>query len=280
MKKFLSIIIAAALIVTAAGCNKNETVESSATTTTEAAADLVDDATDSSEDEKDAEEETDLPADEETPVEDSAEDEAEDEDAPVSEGETIISDAYISAIAEKAPLYAEYVKVINTVPYTVVLEVVDEDGNGVSETQLSMAAMDKIAMNVSANGAATRIVMSDYNYYMISDDTKAAIYYTLDEAAWQEALSGSASSGEALNIDSFEVTAGSEELFGNTYNTEDMTDGTTSLKIYYNTDTNRAEYMTTNGQTVKIVDYYGGYSEELFSIPDDYTLQEMSADAE
>lgn len=281
MKKFLSIIIAAALIVTAAGCNKNETAESSVTTTTESAAGLVDDGVGSAENDEDgAEEETDLPADEEESGEDAAEDEEAGEDVSGSEGETLISEAYISAIAEKAPLYAEYVKVINTVPYTLVLEVVDENGNGVSETQLSMAAIDKIAMNISQSGAATRIVMSDYKYYMISDETKAAMYYTLDEATWKDTLASSASSGEAMNVDSLEVTAGSEELFGNTYNTEDITDGTTSLKIYYNMDTNRAEYMTTNGQTIKIVDYYGGYSEEIFSIPDDYTLQDLSAAAE
>lgn len=281
MKKFLSIIIAAALIVTAAGCNKNEKAESSVTTTTESAAGLVDDGVGSAENDEDgAEEETDLPADEEESGEDAAEDEEAGEDVSGSEGETLISEAYISAIAEKAPLYAEYVKVINTVPYTVVLEVVDENGNGVSETQLSMAAIDKIAMNISQSGAATRIVMSDYKYYMISDETKAAMYYTLDEATWKDTLASSASSGEAMNVDSLEVTAGSEELFGNTYNTEDITDGTTSLKIYYNMDTNRAEYMTTNGQTIKIVDYYGGYSEEIFSIPDDYTLQDLSAATE
>lgn len=270
MKKILSMLIAAALIVAVAGCNKNETAETTTTTTTTTTT-----AADTAE-ETSAETEADT-ADEEIVEDDSAD---VDEETPAVEGETIVDESYINAVAEKAPLYAEYVRTINTIPYSVTLGVLDEEGNVISETQLSMAARDKIAMNISQSGAATRIVMSDRTYYMISDETKAAVFYTLDEQTWNDTLAASANSAAALNTDSLEVTAGSEELFGTAYNTEDITDGTTSLKAYYNTETNRVEYMTTNGQTVKVVDYGNGYPEEIFNIPEDYTMQEMSAAVE
>lgn len=275
MKKILSMIIAAALIVAVAGCNKNESAE---TTTTTAAAVAEDTAAEDTADTEAVDEADPSAVDEET-VED---DGADVEEAPVqiAEGEAIVDESYINAIAEKAPLYAEYVRTINTIPYTVTLGMLDEEGNVASETQLSMAARDKIAMNISQNGAATRIVMSDYNYYIISDETKAIVYYTLDEQTWNDTITASASAAAALNTDALEVTAGTEELYGTVYNTEDITDGTTTLKAYYNAETNRAEYMSTNGQTVKVLDYFNGYVEELFNIPEDYTIQEMSAAVE
>lgn len=275
MKKILSMIIAAALIVAVAGCNKNESAE---TTTTTAAAVAEDTAAEDTADTEAVDEADPSDADEEVVEDDGAD--VEESPVQVAEGETIVDESYINAIAEKAPLYAEYVKTINTIPYTVTLGMLDEEGNVASETQLSMAARDKIAMNISQSGAATRIVMSDHTYYMISDETKAAVFYTLDEQTWNDTLAASANSAAAFNTDSLEVTAGSEELFGTAYNTEDITDGTTSLKAYYNTETNRVEYMTTNGQTVKVVDYGNSYSEEIFNIPEDYTMQEMSAAVE
>jgi len=276
MKKILSMIIAAALIVAVAGCNKNESAE---TTTTTAAATVAEDTAAEDTADTEAVDEADPSAVDEETVED---DGADVEEAPVqiAEGEAIVDESYINAIAEKAPLYAEYIRAINTIPFTVTLGILDEEGNVASETQLSMAARDKIAMNISQNGAATRIVMSDYNYYIISDETKAIVYYTLDEQTWNDTITASASAAAALNTDALEVTAGTEELYGATYNTEDITDGTTTLKAYYNAETNRAEYMSTNGQTVKVLDYFNGYVEELFNIPEDYTIQEMSAAVE
>lgn len=273
MKKILSMIIAAALIIAVAGCNKNEPAETTTTTTVESAADTSEEASAETEDEAD------LAAEEEIVEDDSAD---VDEEAPVqaAEGETVVDESYIEAVAEKAPFYAEYVRTINTIPYTVTLGMLDEEGNVISETQLSMASRDKIAMKISQNGAATRVVMSDYNYYIISDETKAIVYYTLDEQTWNDTIAASVAAAAALNTDSLEVTAGSEELYGTLYNTEDITDGTTSLKAYYNTETNRAEYMTTNGQVVKVVDYSSGCIDELFNIPEDYTIQEMSAAVE
>ena len=275
MKKILSMIIAAALIVAVAGCNKNESAE---TTTTTAAAVAEDTAAEDTADTEAVDEADPSDVDEDVVEDDGAD--AEEAPVQVAEGEAVVDESYINAIAEKAPLYAEYVRTINTIPYTVTLGILDEEGNVASETQLSMAARDKIAMNISQNGAATRIVMSDYNYYIISDETKAIVYYTLDEQTWNDTIAASASAAAALNTDALEVTTGTEELYGAVYNTEDITDGTTTLKAYYNAETNRAEYMSTNGQTVKVLEYFNGYVEELFNIPEDYTIQEMSAAVE
>lgn len=277
MKKYLSLLAAAALILTAAGCGNSteaETTTAAETTTTAAEAETEETTTA-------AEAET-----EETTLAE-AEDEAIDEDDSTEEveGTLILEESYLSALAEKAPLYAEYARVSGTVPYTADLTVLDAEGNETMETLTSMASLNELAMVMTVSGASTRIVMADYTYYMISDETKEGIVQTLDEETWNQTISSALSNQNLLNIDALEVTTGEEELFGATYTVEELNDGTMDVKCYFNTESNKAEYIATSageGESavtaiVKVGEYYNGVDESIFDIPEDYSYTDMSA---
>lgn len=264
MKKYLSLLAAVALILTAAGCGNTTEAETTTAAETTAEETTVD---------------TDEAADDVTEVVD--------EDYTV-EAETdealIIDDAYLNTLAEKAPLYAEYARVSGTIPYTAELIVLDEDGNEIMGTTTSIASLDKIAMVISQSGAATRIVMADYCYYMISDDTKECLYQTLDEETWNQTLSSAFSEQNYLNLDALEVVTGEEELFGTTYTVEDVKDDTMGVKCYFDSETGKVVYISSSydyegetvTQTIKVGEYYNGIDESLFELPEDYTYTDMS----
>lgn len=257
MKKYLSLLAAAALILTAAGCSGNDSAE---TTTTTAA-------------------ETTTAADTTTAAEEAA-----DSEAPAEDAVMLLDEAYISALAEKAPLYAEYARVSATLPYTTTLVEVDESGAELSATTMSMGSMNEIAMAVSQSGATSRIVMADYTYYIISDDTQEGLVQKLDEATWDQLISESTTSVVTLNLDALEVTTSEEELFGTVYSVESLKDDTMAVKCYFDAETGKAAYMSSTveydgaeiEQLIKISDYYNGVNETLFDIPEAYTYTDMS----
>lgn len=266
MKKYLSLLAAAALILTAAGCgNTTEAETTTAAETTTTAADTA---------------EAETTADTE---------EAIDEDFSVDveevEGTLIIDEAYLTALTEKAPLYAEYARISGTVPYTADLTILGEDGSDYMETLTSVASLDSLAMVMTIDGASTRIIMKDYNYYMISDDTKEGIVQTLDEDTWNETISSALSNQSYLDLDTLEVTTGEEEYLGKTYTFEELKDATMSAKCYFDTESGKVEYISTSydedGATattvLKLGEYYNGIDESLFDIPEDYAYTDMSA---
>lgn len=277
MKKYLSLLAAAALILTAAGCSGNDSAETTTTTAAENA--TAADTTTAAEE----------AADSEAPVEEAADtttaaEEVADSEAPAEEAVMLLDEAYISALAEKAPLYAEYARVSATLPYTTTLVEVDESGAELSATTVSMGSMNEIAMAVSQSGATSRIVMADYTYYIISDDTQEGLVQKLDEATWDQLISESTTSVVTLNIDALEVTTGEEELFGTVYSVEDLKDDMMAVKCYFDAETGKAAYMSSTveydgaeiEQLIKISDYYNGVDETLFDIPEAYTYTDMS----
>lgn len=272
MKKYLSLLAAAALILTAAGCgNTTEAETTTAAETTTTAADTA---------------EAETTADTEEAAEDTA---AIDEDFSVDveevEGTLLLEESYISALAEKAPRYAEYARISGTVPYTADLTILDEDGSEYMETLTSVASLDSLAMVMTVSGASTRIVMKDYNYYMISDETKEGIVQTLGEDDWNETISSALSNQNYLDADTLEVTTGEEEYLGKTYAFEELKDATMSAKCYFDTESGKVEYISTSydedGATattvIKIGEYYNGIDESLFDIPEDYAYTDMGA---
>lgn len=280
MKKYLSLLAAAALILTAAGCGNSkeaETTTAAETTTTAAEETTAADTTEAEDTAADTEE--------------AADDTAEDIDADFSvdveevEGTLIVDEAYLTALAEKAPLYTEYMRISGTVPYTADLIILDEDGSEYMETLTSVASLDSLAIVMTIDGASTRIVMKDYNYYMISDETKEGIVQTLGEDDWNETISSALSSQNYLDLDTLEVTTGEEEYLGKTYTFEELKDATMSAKCYFDTESGKVEYISTSydedGATattvIKIGEYYNGIDESLFDVPEDYTYTDMSA---
>lgn len=280
MKKYLSLLAAAALILTAAGCGNGteaETTTVEETTTTAAEETTAADTTEAEDTEADTEEAAD----------DTAEDIDEDFSVDVEEveGTLIVDEAYLTALAEKAPLYTEYMRISGTVPYTADLIILDEDGSEYMETLTSVASLDSLAIVMTIDGASTRIVMKDYNYYMISDETKEGIVQSFDADSWDEVISSSLSSQNYLDLDTLEVTTGEEEYLGKTYTFEELKDATMTAKCYFDTESGKVEYISTSYDVdgvidttvLKIGEYYNGIDESLFDLPEDYTYSDMSA---
>lgn len=280
MKKYLSLLAAAALILTAAGCGNTteaETTTAAETTTTAAEETTTADTTEAEQTAADTEEAA------------NDTEEAIDEDFSVDveevEGTLIVDEEYLTALTEKAPLYAEYMRISGTVPYTADLTILDENGSEYMETLTSVASLDSLAMVMTVDGASTRIVMKDYNYYMISDETKEGIVQVFGEDAWNETISSTLSNQNYLDIDTLEVTTGNEEYLGKTYTFEELKDATMSAKCYFDTESGKVEYISTSyGEgdeavtaVVKVGEYYNGVDESLFDIPEDYTYSDMSA---
>lgn len=289
MKKFLTVLLAAAMILTAAACGEAPAETSATTAATDAPTVTEDEAATPDEDITEAEAEETEP--EETEAETEATTEAvteavtettteatEAETKPEIEGE-YIENAMMDGLKDKSPLYYDFGMVTSTMPCTIVMTLIDENGGELGAVAMTMTSLDRLAMKTTAEGETVRVIIADGKYYMVSDTEKTAIYYTLtaeEIEAMAEEMKNATTSTAAFNFDNAEFTSGTEEFLGETYKYEMVDDGVNVAKLYFDTETGRAKYLFNDIQAARIDDYYTGSDESLFEIPASYESVDMA----
>ena len=286
MKKFLSALITMALILSVSACggNTTETTTTAAETTTSAENnDSVAEVGGADEGNTEVKEETeaevtDAEVIEITTEETTAETTAETtvtEAAP--EGE-LINNAFLDGLKDKSPLYYEFGKITSTVPVTMTMNYSEAATGTECSMKMCMASLSRIAIVTDMAGQSARIILDDGNYYIISDNEKYVLYYTLsdeEKLSMEEEMANSMQVSATFDFDKTEFTSGTEEFMGETLKFETVDDGTTKATIYFDPTTDRARYMVSQGQTVEIDDYYTGVDESLFEIPQDYEMMDF-----
>ena len=289
MKKFLTVLLAAAMILTAAACGEAPAETSATTAATDAPTVTEDEAATPDEDITEAEAEETEP--EETEAETEATTEAvteavtettteatEAETKPEIEGE-YIENAMMDGLKDNSPLYYDFGMVTSTMPCTIVMTLIDENGGELGAVAMTMTSLDRLAMKTTAEGETVRVIIADGKYYMVSDTEKTAIYYTLtaeEIEAMAEEMKNATTSTAAFNFDNAEFTSGTEEFLGETYKYEMVDDGVNVAKLYFDTETGRAKYLFNDIQAARIDDYYTGSDESLFEIPASYESVDMA----
>ena len=292
MKKFLTVLLAAAMILTAAACGEAPAETSATTAATDAPAVTEDEAATPDEDITEAEtEETEAETEATTEAVTEAVTEAtteavtettteatEAETKPEIEGE-YIENAMMDGLKDKSPLYYDFGMVTSTMPCTIVMTLIDENGGELGAVAMTMTSLDRLAMKTTAEGETVRVIIADGKYYMVSDTEKTAIYYTLtaeEIEAMAEEMKNATTSTAAFNFDNAEFTSGTEEFLGETYKYEMVDDGENVAKLYFDTKTGRAKYLFNDIQAARIDDYYTGSDESLFEIPASYESVDMA----
>lgn len=302
MKKFLTVLLTAAMILTAAACGEAPAETSATTAATDAPAVTEDEAATPDEDITEAETEETEP--EETEAETEATTEAvteavteatteatteavtettteatKAETKPEIEGE-YIENAMMDGLKDKSPLYYDFGMVTSTMPCTIVMTLIDGNGGEIGAVAMTMTSLDRLAMKTTAEGETVRVIIADGKYYIVSDTEKSALYYTLtaeEIEAMAEEMKSTTASTAAFNFDNAEFTSGTEEFLGETYKYEMVDDGVSLAKLYFDTETGRAKYLINESQAARIDDYYTGSDESLFEIPASYETIDMAA---
>ena len=192
----------------------------------------------------------------------------------------LIENNFLDGLKGKSPLYYEFGRITSTVPVTMTMTLLNEDGSVMGTMKMTMASLGRIAMATEASGESARIILEDGTNYIISDDEKYAMYYTLSEderSAMEEEMLSSMQFATAFDFDKAEFTSGTEEFMGETLKYETVDDGTTSATLYFVPETGRAKYILSEGQTARIDDYYTGADESLFEIPEDYQKMDLES---
>ncbi len=195
------------------------------------------------------------------------------------EGE-YLENAMMDGLKDKSPLYYNFGMVTSTMPCTVAMTIIDENGGAIGSVSMSMGSLERLAMATAIEGESVRMVIDDGIYYMISDAEKSVIYYAIPEeekAAMMEEMKNVTATTATFDFDNAEFTSGTEEFLGETYKYEMVDDGITMAKLYFDTETGRARYLINESQVARIDDYYTGTDESLFAIPADYEAVDMAA---
>ena len=300
MKKILSAFITMAIILSVSACggstpetttaasndsavtntadNSNETAETTAEETTTAETTAA---------ETTAEETTtvETTAAETTAAETTTAEAAATEAAAVTEATTgaqgeFIDNSFLDGLKDKSPLYYEFGKITSTVPVTMTMTLLNEDGSETGVMKMTMASLGRISMLTEASGESARIILENGTNYIISDNEKYVMYYTLPEdekKTMEEEMLSSMQFYSAFDFDNAEFSSGTEEFMGETLKYETVNDGTTDATLYFVPETGRVKYIVSEGQTARIDDYYTGADESLFEIPEDYQIMDLES---
>lgn len=268
MKKFISLLTAAAMILTLSSCGNEPagttttpeatTTPAETTTTTEAAAP----------EETEAPEETDAPQETEAP---------EETDAPIDPNDPM------SVLRANAPIYANYIEDQTNLPIRIGFAY-EQDlyGTGIA----SKIAMDTIikspeemAVITAMDGTEERFVITKERYYMVSTAEKTAIYQDLDDAMRTQ-LSESMTAGLSGTVmfDAVNATyeTGTEEYNGTEYLFEKISAPDMEVTVYGDPATKEIRYLISAGVTLQITAFTHDVDNSIFEIPSDYTVVNMA----
>lgn len=244
MKKFLSIILAA-MVMTAAGCSKE--ADDSAETTTTA---------------------------------------AQNEAAADVETTSILTEetsAFIEALKDKAPIYADYMYESCQVPvrngFTYSADLYGTGTSSVITMEVYMSALDKMAIKTSTDGVASDIIMKDNTYYILSDAEKTAITMALSEEEAAEMADTMASSmTPAFDAAAATYETGTEEYNGTEYLFEKInTAEAGEIIVYADKDTKEIKYLVSGGIAMEMTFFDHSIDESVYEVPADYTITDMAA---
>lgn len=286
MKKFLSVILAA-MVITAAGCGEKANDETT-TTTPAAADDAVNAETTDAGEEAEATEADDAAAEEADDAEAAETTEAA-EEAPAGYGEfgvdTLINEemaAFIDALKEQAPIYADYMVESSVLPTAMGFAYeADLYGTGtpsVVTMEVYMSDMATMAVNTSTDGVASNIIIKDNAYYIVSPAESTAIYMALsEEEAAQMADSMTASVQPAFSLETATIEAGTTEFNGAEYLYEKITTAEAGdIVIYADPATKEIKYLTSAGITMELTFLTHDIDASVYEIPADYTVMDMA----
>lgn len=283
MKKFLSVILAA-MVITAAGCGEKANDETTTTTPAAAGDAVVDaettDAADDAETTDAAEEADDAEAAETTEAA---------EEASQGYGEfgvdTLINDemaAFIDALKEQAPIYADYMVESSKLPTAMGFAYeADLYGTGTPSAvtmEVYMSDMATMAVNTSTDGVASNIIIKDNAYYIVSPAESTVIYMALsEEEAAQMADAMTASVQPAFSLETATIEAGTTEFNGAEYLYEKITTAEAGdIVIYADPATKEIKYLTSAGITMELTFLTHDIDASVYEIPADYTVMDMA----
>lgn len=272
MKKILSLLACAALILAMTGCDSKKTEETTTTaaeTTTTTAAETTAAETTTEATTTTAETTTEEAATEATTA--PAEEEA-------SEGNGAYEEM-MAAFKEKAPHYYEYARYAYKFPVEMTMNVVNtEDFSALQSVSVAITENMDIAMEMAQPGVATsRIVIAEGFMYIISDEEKQILYQQLPEEEYNEMKEQMTSSinNQSWDVATIEVETTEEELNGVTYGVEIIKDSENEAKVYFDKDSGAVKYLCSEEQYIEITAISDNVSERLFAVPEDYQKMDM-----
>ena len=144
----------------------------------------------------------------------------------------------------------------------------------------TMASLSRIAMVTETSGESARVILENGKSYIINDKDKYVIYYSLpdgDSSSMEEEMANATKFTAPVDFDKAEFSSGTETFMGESLKFETVDDGSAKATLYFDPATGRARYIVSEGQTVRIDDYYTGTNSSLFDIPANYQMTDLSA---
>lgn len=242
MKKIIMSFLAAALVITAAGCSNNgEQTDTGAETTAATSK-------------------------KETAVAFQA------EESPDTTAESL---EYLKG---KIPLFAKYLETRMTYPLT--YEVETRSDEGVSTAGLYIKDEDTIAFtSADYTGASDNTVYDGTNlYYVVHHEKIVYVRNELPISTTTQVVSDSLLKIDVWDAYSKTYETGVKDFEGKTYNYEAMTDSSGSVSEYYfNQETDALEIVVSNGAATYITRIDNTVDDSIFEIPEDYEKGDLDA---
>ncbi len=159
-----------------------------------------------------------------------------------------------------------------------------EETDGTTAMTMALDAENRIAMDVTADGARSIIIIKDMKMYMLDPATSTGYYMTIDESIFEEydlkeAFSEIASFDESDISDSEEIMSCKVSIGGEDYTAEKVEDGC----MLFNADGSIYAIVGEENDSSISALIINSMSSEVpdsaFDIPDGYTLSDLMAEA-
>ncbi len=187
------------------------------------------------------------------------------------------TDETFEYLKEKAPLYANFLKIRKSIPLSFEIEVKTENGTATAgvyikdETNISTISAD-------GTGASSTTIYSDDKIYYIDDAAKIVYEGSVPVDSTKTMVETNLLNVDIMTAMSFKYTTGEEkEIDGVAYKCETISGGenNTSTDYLFDKETDEIRYIVVNGNANKITVLNNEVNEKAFEIPADYTKATM-----
>ena len=191
-------------------------------------------------------------------------------DVVYSSNEEDTTEEALEYIAGVAPLFRKYLEKRMSVP--LIMETTSISGNGVVHSGLYFKDENNIATcSTNDSGAKNNIIYSTNGSYIIEDSTKTVYDLGYTESYVKDIISQYKLKMKANEVKTSKFESSVEEYDGVTYNCETISDGSSQIKYYFDTETDDLRYLISGDNVTKITRLENNVPDEsYFVVPDDY----------
>lgn len=180
------------------------------------------------------------------------------------------TDEAFAYIAEKAPLFAKYLKKQMTIPLTFECSV--KEATGTTKTGVYIKDdRNMVILSIKPDGTEKRVIYSNDKAYQVEFDTKIVYQYDCGEKSVKNSVSQALMKISVDDAKGTTYVCDTGTYDGVEYNCETLSYNGMSVAYYFDKSTDDLVYIVQSNSTTKIDKIENSFSDEaLFIIPEGY----------